>query len=157
MLNLTGQCACANVQYEILDEPLVTQICHCKDCQRTTGSAFVIHIVLCEMDLKISGQTEMSLGPSGSGAGCELHRCANCGVIIWVRYRYHRVPVIAVRAGTLIDPSQVKPAAQIFVDSKRAWLGVSPDIPAYSKGAERSEFWPAESIKRYDTLPLRLS
>ena len=62
-----------------------------------------------------------------------------------------------MRAGTLIDPSQVKPAAQIFVDSKRAWLGVSPDIPAYPKGAERSEFWPAESIKRYDALPLRLS
>ena len=88
-MSLNGRCSCGDVRYEITGEPLFTHSCHCADCQRTTGSAFVIHTVLCEEDLSVTGVTPTGLGPSGSGAGCEMHACASCGVIIWLRYLYH--------------------------------------------------------------------
>ena len=152
-MNLNGICSCGDVRYEIVEQPLITQVCHCTDCQRTTGSAFVIHIVICEKDLKIAGETRMAVVPTGSGAGCELHACNNCGVIVWVRYRYHQVPVVAVRAGTLEDTRAVTPAAHIFVDSKQPWVSVPSGSLAFSKGFERSEVWPQDSFERYEALP----
>ena len=134
-------------------QPRMMLQCHCLDCQRTTGSAFVVHLIIPESDLEICGETRMGLGPTGSGAGCELHTCSACNVIVWVRYRYHRVPVIAVRAGTLDHPGSVAPGAHIFVRSKQPWLSLPADCPAYEAGADRTTIWPAASLERYAALP----
>ena len=95
----------------------------------------------------------MGLGPTGSGAKCELHACASCGVIVWVRYRYHQVPVIAVRAGTLDDTHAVSPQAHIFVSRKQPWLQLPEDVPLFEDGADKRQIWPRESIERYEALP----
>lgn len=150
---LSGKCACGNVRYEIRSEPLFTQACHCRDCQRTTGSAFVIHTIVCEEDFQITGETRMGIGPTGSGAGCELHSCVSCGVIVWVRYRYHKVPVIAVRAGTLENPDAVAPQAHIFTSRKLPWVSLPADVPSFAEGVDRSQVWSQESIERYESLP----
>ena len=39
--SLTGGCQCGAVRYECAAEPLFTGNCHCRDCQRSTGSAYV--------------------------------------------------------------------------------------------------------------------
>jgi len=152
---LSGKCSCGDVRYEIRGEPLVTQACHCDDCQRTTGSAFVIHIIIYEEDFQITGETQMGLGPTGSNAGCELHSCVSCGVIVWVRYRYHKVPVIAVRAGTLTQPQAVEPQAHIFTSRKLPWMRIPTDVPSFTEGVDRSQVWSKESIARYDGLASR--
>lgn len=154
-MTTTGHCGCGAVTYEITGAPLFTQACHCTDCQRTTGSAFVVHTVIVEDDLKLQGETRMAVLPSGSGAGCELHACAQCAAYVWVRYRYHQVPVIAVRAGTLDDPAAFPPQAHIFVRSKQPWLSLDDGIPQFETACTREEAWPAESVARYDALPPR--
>ncbi|MEM7466195.1 MAG: GFA family protein [Pseudomonadota bacterium] len=152
-MKLTGRCSCGQVRYEIRNEPLFTQACHCTDCQRTTGSAFVIHAVVCEEDVDLTGETKMSLAPTGSGAGCELHACATCGVIIWVRYCYHQVPVIAIRAGTFTDTGALVPQAHIFTSRKQSWVNIPSDVPAFAEGLDRDAVWPSKSIERYQNLP----
>jgi len=152
---LSGQCSCGGVTYEITGEPLFVQACHCTDCQRTTGSAFVVHIVIPESELRIRGRTTMSIAPTGSGQGCELHYCTTCAVFVWVRYLYQQVRAIAVRAGTLNDTNAVAPQAHIFVRSKQEWVLIPPDIPTFEGAADRSVIWPPESIARYDALPER--
>ncbi len=154
-MNLTGRCACGKVRYEVRGEPLVTMACHCLDCQRTTGSAFVIHTTIVESDLAITGETEMGLAPTGSGKGSELHRCADCGVIVWVHYRAIGVGAIAIRAGTLDDPSLVTPAAHIFTSRRPPWVPLPVGVPAYDEGPVRAEVWSAESIDRLNALPPR--
>lgn len=149
---LTGGCSCGEVTYEITDAPLFTQACHCTDCQRTTGSAFVVHAVLAEKDFAITGETRASQLSTGSGAGREHHFCPTCGTPIWVRYLYHQVPVIALRTGTLDDASQLPPQAHIFTRSKQPWVLLPGDAPAFEEGAARDEIWPAESIRRYEAL-----
>ena len=152
---ITGRCGCGAVHYEITGEPLFTHACHCTDCQRTTGSAFVVHTVIAEDDLTLNGETRMAVLPSGSGAGCELHACATCAVYIWARYRYHQVPVIAVRSGTLDDPAAFPPGAHIFVASKQPWLTLADGKPQFDAAYRRDEVWPPASNARYDALPAR--
>ena len=149
---LSGRCSCGTVTYDIVDEPLFTQACHCTDCQRTTGSAFTIHIVIPEETLSIEGRTTMAIVTSGSPHGCELHYCERCGVFLWVRYRYHQVPVIAVRGGTLDDPRAVTPQAHIFTRSKQPWIQIPADVPAFEKALDRNQAWPRSSIERYNAL-----
>ena len=55
---LSGGCACRQVRYKVVGEPLFTHACHCSDCQRTTGSAFVLHTVIAKDDLEIEGETK---------------------------------------------------------------------------------------------------
>ena len=151
-MSLTGGCSCGAVRYEITGDPLFTQACHCMDCQRTTGSAFVLHTILVESDLEISGQLKSARLPTGSGQGRDLHFCPECGTPIWVRYLYHRVPVIAVRAGTLDDTGAVRPEGHIFLKSKQTWVEVPEGVPAFEEGAAREDMWPAESVARYNAL-----
>jgi hypothetical protein len=148
-----GGCACGQVRYAIKRKPMFTQVCHCTDCQRTTGSAFVVHAVIARDDLQISGDTRMADLDTGSGAGAEIHFCSTCATYIWLRYKYHQVPVIAVRAGTLDNPSALPPQGHIFLDSMQDWVVVPAGVPAYPKAASREEMWPAEDVARYDSLP----
>ena len=154
-MGLSGRCSCGEVRYAVRGEPLATQACHCVDCQRTTGSAFVIHTIVIETDFEISGTTAMGIGPTGSGAGCELHRCVACGVIVWVRYRILPVGVIAIRAGTLDDPNAVRPLAHIFTSQRPSWVVLPDDVPVFDEGTDRRLIWPRTSIERYDALPRR--
>ena len=151
-MKLTGRCACGRIRYKIKDKPLFTQACHCTDCQRTTGSAFVVHLIVAEGDFEIEGETRSATVPTGSGAGCDLHFCAKCGVYIWCRYLYHKVPVLAVRGGTLDDTNAVRPQAHIFTRSMQSWVRLPEDVPAYAEGCDRNEVWPAKSLKKYNAL-----
>jgi hypothetical protein len=149
----TGRCACGAVTYEVVGTPLFTHACHCRDCQRTTGSAFIVHSILVEDDLKLEGETRMVSLPTGSGAGSEIHACTTCADYIWVRYLYHQVPVVALRTGTLDDPSAYPPEAHIFVGSKQPWLTLGDGKPQFQEAFARENGWPAASVARYDVLP----
>jgi hypothetical protein len=152
---LKGRCACGRVTYQINDEPLFTQACHCLDCQRTTGSAFVVHMVVAEQDFSIDGELNSSVIPTGSGKGCEIYACSHCSTFIWCRYLYHKVPVIAVRSGTLLDPNAVRPQAHLFTASKQTWMTLSDEVPVFDGMSDRGAVWPMESVQKYDSLPLR--
>ena len=147
---LTGGCGCGSVRYRVGVEAMFTHACHCTDCQRTTGSAFVIHSVYARDDLHIDGETQVATLPSGSGAGCELHFCSKCGTYIWCRYLYHKVDVIALRVGTLDDTSMVKPQAHIFVRSKQSWFDLPDGVPVFEGAMDRDAVWSAESVARYN-------
>lgn len=153
MASLEGGCACGKVRYAVTEQPMFTQVCHCTDCQRTTGSAFVIHSVIARDDLLIDGATQMAELETGSGAGSEIHFCPDCGTYIWIRYKYHQVPVVALRTGTLDDPSALTPQGHIFMDSKLDWVTVPEGVPAYPRAASREEMWPPASVDRYNSLP----
>ncbi|MBC8242628.1 MAG: GFA family protein [Alphaproteobacteria bacterium] len=149
---LSGGCACGRVRYQINDELMFTHACHCTDCQRTTGSAFVIHSVLARDELEIEGETQAATLPTGSGVGCDIHFCAACGTYIWCHYLYHKVPVIALRAGTLDDPTQVRPQAHIYTRSMQPWLRLPDGVPAFDEAFDRNAVWPADSSRKYDSL-----
>ncbi len=119
---LTGGCACGQVRYRINDEPLYTYACHCTDCQRTTGSAFVVHSTVAKEDFEIEGETRAAILPTSSGAGYDLHFCTNCGTYVWCIYHVRSDPVLIVRSGTLDDAAKLRPQAHIFTRSMQPWF-----------------------------------
>ncbi|MBV9219166.1 MAG: GFA family protein, partial [Methylobacteriaceae bacterium] len=81
---LEGGCACAAVRYRLASAPMFVHCCHCRDCQRQTGSAFVINALI-EADRVrlLAGDVQPSDMPTDSGQPHRIFRCSVCGTAAW--------------------------------------------------------------------------
>ena len=85
---LNGSCSCGNVKYKIINEPLFTQACHCKDCKKSTGSSFVIHTMVLPYEFQSSGDVASTELPTGSGKGVNAYFCKICGFMFFVNIMF---------------------------------------------------------------------
>src|SRR5437773_5887190 len=78
---LEGGCACGAVRYRLASEPLFVHCCHCLNCQRQTGSAFVINLLI-EGDRVelLSGDPQPVDVPRDDGSAQRVYRCPSCQV-----------------------------------------------------------------------------
>ena len=148
----TGGCICNMVRYEISGPPLFTHVCHCKTCQKLTGSAFWITMVTLKKDFKFTaGSADTMYVPLDSGAKLETGFCPKCGTRLYgIHENYPHVMVPAV--GTLDDTSCVSPQAHIYTRSKQSWINLPDNIPSYSEKYDINELWPKESIERLNEI-----
>ena len=122
-----GRCACGAVRYRLRAMPFAVHCCHCRDCQRETGSAFVINGLVETPHVEvIEGQPEAILTPSASGKGQAIVRCPTCEVALWSHYGGMGGKAAFVRVGTLDEPDACPPQVHIFTRSKQPWF----DLPA---------------------------
>jgi hypothetical protein len=121
--------------------------CHCLNCQRQTGSAFVINLLI-EADRVelLSGEPEPVDVPRDDGSTQRIHRCPDCQVAVYSEYG--RPEVRFVRGGTLDEPSSVAPDVHIFTRSKLPWVTLPEDVPAVEVYYDSKALWPAESLER---------
>lgn len=149
-----GGCACDAVRYRMTGAPIFVHCCHCRSCQRETGSAFALNVLI-EADrvTLLDGDVELVNTPSESGAGQKIFRCSQCRVALWSNYAMPVGERIRfVRAGTLDDPGSIAPDIHIFTRSKVPWLILADDVPVMAEYYDRKTIWPAESLARYDAL-----
>ena len=149
--NLGGGCACGAVRYRLKTPPMFVNCCHCRDCQRETGSAFVINGVI-EADRieMLKGNPEPVSMPTDSGRPHDIYRCPDCRIALWSDYG--RRPIRFVRVSTLDEATAFKPDAHIFTRSKLPWVRLPEDAPAFEVYYEMNKLWPAESLKRREAL-----
>lgn len=148
-----GGCTCGSVRYRMASPPLFVNCCHCRWCQRETGSAFVINAMIESDRLKVlRGEPEIINTPSESGKGQLIARCPSCHVALWSHYAGAGRKVSFVRVGTLDNPDRFPPGAHIFTRSKQPWVKLDGSIPVFEEYYEREKLWPAESLKRRETL-----
>ena len=114
---MEGGCACGEVQYRLRWPPLFVHCCHCLNCQRQTGSAFVINVLI-ERDRVelLAREPERVPVPRSGTKRQQIYRCPVCETAVWSTYT--RTSVLFVRAGTLDDPSVVEPDVHIFTRSR---------------------------------------
>ncbi|MEM7284324.1 MAG: GFA family protein [Pseudomonadota bacterium] len=150
---MEGCCTCGSVTYELTQSPLFVHCCHCLWCQRESGSAFAINVLIESKHLRVNtgNVVEVDL-PSESGNGQTMVRCAICQVALWSHYAGMGKKVAFVRAGTLTKPDQVSPDIHIFTESKQAWVEAPEDVPAVPRYYRRSETWPKSSQDRWQQL-----
>lgn len=143
-----GGCACGAVRYRLASDPIFVHCCHCLNCQRQTGSAFVINALI-ETDRieRLAGEPEPVLVPTDSGRPHEIHRCPSCGIAVWSDYG-RRPALRFVRAGTLDDASAIIPDVHIFTRSKLPWVRLPQGVPAFEVYYDLKTLWPAESQER---------
>ena len=144
---MKGGCACGVVRYRLTSEPMFVHCCHCLNCQRQTGSAFVINLLI-EADRVelLSGEPEPVDVPRDDGSTQRIHRCPDCQVAVYSEYG--RPEVRFVRGGTLDEPSSVAPDVHIFTRSKLPWVTLPEDVPAVEVYYDSKALWPAESLAR---------
>jgi hypothetical protein len=145
---LEGGCACGALRYRLESAPMFVNCCHCRDCQRQTGSAFVINAVIETDRVAVkSGEATRHDVPTESGRPHGIYRCRTCGTAVWSEYG-GVTKLRFVRVGTLDDPTAVKPGAHIFTRSKLPWVKLTEDIPAFEVYYDSKTLWPAESLER---------
>lgn len=123
--------------------------CHCRWCQRETGSAFVINAMIeAERVELLAGEPIVVHTPSESGKGQKITRCPQCHVALWSNYAGAGEAVRFVRVGTLDEPDRLPPDVHIFTASKQPWVVLPPGTPAVEEYYDREQLWPAESLAR---------
>jgi len=144
-----GGCTCRHVRYRMLSAPMFVHCCHCRWCQRETGSAFVLNALIeTERVVLDAGDVDVVPTPSASGRGQRIARCPVCRVAVWSHYAGGGDAVRFVRVGTLDDPDRFPPDIHIFTASKQPWVVLPPGVPAVPEYYRSREMWPAASLAR---------
>ena len=146
-----GGCSCGAVRYRLVSEPLFVHCCHCLNCQRQTGSAFVVNLLI-EADRVelVSGEPRAVDVPRDDGSRQTIFRCPDCQVALYSLYG--RPEVRFVRGGTLDRPSSVVPDVHIFTRSKLPWVVLPGSVPAFEVYYDRKTLWPATSLERLEAI-----
>lgn len=146
---MDGKCTCGEIRFRLTSTPLFTHCCHCRWCQRETGSAFVLNALI-EFDRVeiLQGQPLAVMTPSASGNGQEIHRCPTCHVALWSHYSGAGKLFAFIRVGTLENPDALPPDIHIYTDSKQPWVILPEGVPAMPEFYRRSELWPQDSLAR---------
>ena len=125
----TGGCACGAIRYRCLGEPLYMGNCHCRDCQRATGSAFFPAVLFKGDDFTLQqGETSWYEVVADSGVAMRRAFCPNCGSPVFIE-NGARPDNRVLYAGSLDDPSRYKPSRNIYVGSAQPWAEMHPDLP----------------------------
>jgi hypothetical protein len=120
ILPQTGGCQCGKIRYEITEAPRLVYTCHCRDCQRITGSAFSLGVALSQSAFYITaGEPRAIQRMPDNGRLNTRFVCPDCAC--WV-YSLPRGGVVRVRAGTLDDTSWLQPTRHIWTRSKQPWI-----------------------------------
>lgn len=149
-LPLEGGCACRAVRYRVTFAPIVVHCCHCRWCQRESGSAFALN-ALVESDRVelLHGEPETVPTPSASGKGQRIVRCPQCRVALWSHYSGGGDAVRFVRVGTLDAPDALPPDVHIYTMSKQPWVVLPSGAPAFAEFYDPATVWTAQARDRY--------
>ena len=148
-----GGCSCRHVRYRMTGKPLFVHCCHCRWCQRETGSAFVLNAMI-EADRVelLEGGVEIIDTPSNSGKGQRIARCPKCFVALWSHYAGAGEALSFVRVGTLDNPDSQPPDVHIFTSTKQPWVQLPAGAPVFAQYYKPAEQWPKDSLNRYVAL-----
>ncbi|MEN9682600.1 MAG: hypothetical protein RLZZ427_351 [Pseudomonadota bacterium] len=130
----TGGCLCGAVRYSVAAEPLMQVICHCKNCQRQSGSAWSMIAGVPETAVTITGALTTYEDHGDSGGGVLRQFCGTCGSPLFSRVA-SAPGMLFIKAGTLDDTSAFAPAVQIWTKSRQHWIEQAGDmvtVPAFA-------------------------
>ncbi|HVC54139.1 MAG TPA: GFA family protein [Stellaceae bacterium] len=132
MPELKGGCLCGAVRYAVEADQAAATVCHCRDCQKFTGSAFAALVAVEKAVLTMTGPFKTHAGVGGSGKPILRHFCSECGSSL-AEEPGTRPGMVILCAGTLDEPAIVAPAREIFRDDAFSWVEIHGDMPRYDK------------------------
>jgi hypothetical protein len=151
-----GGCTCRSVRYRMAGPPLIVHCCHCRWCQRETGTAFALNAMIeAERVTLLEGEIEIVLTPSESGKGQKISRCPRCRIAVWSNYAGSGDAIRFVRVGTLDDPDRLPPQVHIFTSSKQPWVVLPAHVPAVPEYYKAADVWSAASLERRERVRAR--
>ena len=128
-----GGCQCGSLRYRVDAEPLAIAACHCTECQRQSGSAFGMSMVVPRDGFRLtSGEPRTFTRAADSGGTVTCAFCPDCGTRIY--HENHSLPgTVNVKPGTLDDTSDLAPRLHVWLASKQPWVPVPEDGRRFDK------------------------
>src|SRR5262249_4269830 len=137
--------------YRMTSKPLFVHCCHCRWCQRETGTAFALNAMIeSNRVVLLSGAPDLINTPSNSGRGQMIARCPQCKIAVWSNYGGRGDTIRFVRVGTLDNPDALPPDIHIFTMSKQPWVNLADGKPVMHEYYDRKALWPKESNQRFE-------
>lgn len=132
MAHIRGGCLCGAVRYESSAEPEFVGVCHCRNCQKNSGSAFTLDIGMPEGSVSFRGDSLVNYEDRNTTSSKPLYRsfCSRCGSPI-SGWSESFPGLVFLKAGTLDDPSWIKPNAHIWCASKQPWVTIDKDVAQF--------------------------
>ena len=132
MAKVEGGCLCGNIRYKSEAEPLVTVLCNCINCQKLSGGAYSLNVVLPKGSLDIQGDMTTYVDTGDSGQTLDRNFCARCGSPISSEPSAMDT-ITVLKAGTLDDTSWVRPVMEIYCDSAQEWTREHVEMVSHPK------------------------
>ena len=133
-MNKQGGCLCGQVRYEVSGEPLAVVVCHCKNCQKQSGSTFSINLIGQSEQIALQGKLSTFADKNDTGDPVNRKFCADCGSPIYSEI-LSQGNLIALKVGTLDDTSDIEPQTQFWCISKQNWLSLDTKMPALMRNS----------------------
>ena len=153
-----GGCSCGFVRYKLVGDPLIVHCCHCRYCQRQTGSSFALNALYDASKVEVlSGTVDRISVPTPTGDEQIIARCPKCEIAVWSNYLIMGVKDLIhfVRVGTLDNPDLFPPDAHIYTESKQPWVVIPPDDLAVKQFYDYETTWSDDNRKIFDSLLAR--
>jgi hypothetical protein len=132
---------------------MIVHACHCRWCQRETGTVHALNAVYeAERVVHTGAEPEIIDTPSASGKGQKIARCPKCKVAIWSNYSQSGALSRFVRVGTLDEPDRLPPDIHIYTSSKQPWVVLPSGAKAVSAFYNPAEVWSPESRERWRAM-----
>ena len=147
-----GGCDCRAVRYRLRSRPMFVHCCHCRWCQRESGSAFALNALIETARVEVQGEVDLVDTPSESGKGQKIARCPRCRIALWSHYGGGGTLVSFIRVGTLDTPDAFPPDIHIFTCSKQPWVVLPEGALAVEEYYKSAHVWPAASLERRRAL-----
>jgi hypothetical protein len=128
-----GGCQCGAVRYRISGDPISLVACHCTECQRQSGSAFGMSLVVRKTDFALSGNVKVFRRIAESGKAVDCAFCPECGTRVYHEPERMNGMAVNVRAGTLDDTSALAPVAHAWTKSKQPWFAVPEGVTEFEE------------------------
>ncbi|CDY74311.1 Gfa-like protein [Caballeronia glathei] len=136
MNEIKGGCLCGGVRYESAQAPVMSAVCHCSHCQKQSGSAFSTNVVVPAAGFSVAAKTLATYDDVGdSGLAVKRHFCSNCGSPVYSEVQAHP-GVVALKAGTLDDPSWVQPNVHIWRCSAQPWVPLADGAVCFERNPD---------------------
>ncbi|NBB60265.1 aldehyde-activating protein [Pseudomonas sp. ODNR1LW] len=120
MQNREGGCLCGSVRYVLKGEPQVAVVCHCTHCQKASGSAFSVNLLVKEDHYEQQGETRIFVDAGDSGLPSYRHFCASCGSPV-ITVATNLPGLLLVKSGTLDERNDVQPQLEIYTEHAAKW------------------------------------
>jgi hypothetical protein len=128
---ITGGCLCGHIRYEAGGEPLFAVHCHCRDCQRSSGTGHVPVMGVAKELFKVSGETKSYVTVGSSQRKAIRHFCPNCGSLLFGTPEV-APDTVTIYVGSLDDPAVFKPAYVLFTRDRPPWDTIAGGLPEFA-------------------------
>jgi hypothetical protein len=132
-----GGCACGAIRYECTAMPVRMVNCHCRDCQRASGSGYSATVIMAAKSVRLlQGDCKEHRIVAESGHIAMRQFCGACGTPLFAA-SMAQPGLLGLKASSLDDPSWFSPEADVWVQSAQPWDPMSPSIQKYAKHRTR--------------------